>query len=352
MSAADIAVVAADAIVAAGLGWWFFGPKPAAEAAETGGVQEIRVRVRGGYAPSRIHARPGLPVRLIFDRQETGDCTSRVVFPGLGISADLPAFTQTAVNLPAQAPGEYGFACGMNMIHGLLTVNGKPGHAGTGPGVDAPAAEVTATPGGSAGPQAATITVDGGYHPDRVLARAGAPLGLEFDRREEGACSGHVVFPGLGVEADLAAGKRTVVDLPALAEGRYEFTCGMGMLHGEIEATGPGPRAQPPPATAPVIVPPVVPDCCAVPRPAAGEDAEAAERRAEITDLARRVAVGTVLTIPVLFGVMASDFFHPAWLPGILVSPWFGLALPRCSPTPAGRSTAPAGWAWPTAPPT
>ena len=34
MSTADIAVVAADAAVAAGLGWWFFGPKPAAEAAE------------------------------------------------------------------------------------------------------------------------------------------------------------------------------------------------------------------------------------------------------------------------------------------------------------------------------
>ncbi|HUY48860.1 MAG TPA: copper-translocating P-type ATPase, partial [Streptosporangiaceae bacterium] len=60
-------------------------------------------------------------------------------------------------------------------------------------------------------------------------------------------------------------------------------------------------------------------------RPAGGEDAEAAERRAEITDLARRVAVGTVLTIPVLFGVMANDFFHPGWLPGILVNPWFGL---------------------------
>ena len=342
----------------------------AAEAAVTDGVQEIRVRVRGGYTPSRIHARPGVPVRLIFDRQESGDCTSRVVFPDLGISAGLPAFTQTAVDLPAQAPGEYGFACGMNMIHGLLAVDGTAGRTGTapaagpasstlaGPGGDAPAAAVTATPGGPAGPQAATITVDGGYHPGRVLARAGLPVRLEFDRREEGACSGHVVFPGLGIEADLAGHDRTVVNLPALAEGRYEFTCGMGMLHGVIEATGedraqagPGPRRQPEqargepdqpagdhgggraatgPATAgaaAVIVPPAVTDCCAVPRPAAGEDADAAERRAELADLARRVAVGTVLTIPVLFGVMANDFFHPAWLPAILVNPWFGLAM-------------------------
>ena len=40
----------------------------------------------------------------------------------------------------------------------------------------------------------------------------------------------------------------------------------------------------------------------------------------------RLVAVGAVLTIPVLFGVMAQDFFHPAWLPAILTNPWFGLA--------------------------
>ncbi len=125
MNAADIAVVAADVAVAAGLSWWFFGPKPTAEAAEAEGVQEIRVRVHGGYTPSRIHARPGVPVRLIFDRQESGDCTSRVVFPDLGISADLPAYAKTAVDLPAPAPGEYGFACGMNMIHGVLAVDGS-----------------------------------------------------------------------------------------------------------------------------------------------------------------------------------------------------------------------------------
>ena len=76
-----------------------------------------------------------------------------------------------------------------------------------------------------------------------------------------------------------------------------------------------------------VIVPAWRPTAPPVPRPAAGGDAEAAERRAEIADLARRVAVGTVLTIPVLFGVMASDFFHPAWLPAILINAWFALAM-------------------------
>lgn len=89
MSLSDVLVIAAVVMAVAALAWWFFGPKPAAEAELAGGVQEIRVRVRGGYAPSRIHARPGVPVRLVFDRQESGDCTSRVVFPDLGVSADL-----------------------------------------------------------------------------------------------------------------------------------------------------------------------------------------------------------------------------------------------------------------------
>jgi Cu+-exporting ATPase len=229
------------------------------------------------------------------------------------------------VDLPAQGPGEYGFACGMNMIHGLLAVDGSA---------------AAAPAGGPGAPQAATITVEGGYHPDRVLARAGAPLRLEFDRREEGACSQHVVFPALGVEADLAAHQRTVVDLPALAEGRYEFACGMDMLHGSIEVIEPEPVGgeagfQAVPASgqpterrpAPVVVPPVVPDSSARPEPAPGEDTEAAERRAEIADLTRRVIVGAILTAPVVFGVMAKDFFHPAWLPGILTNDWFSLGL-------------------------
>jgi P-type Cu+ transporter len=177
-----------------------------------------------------------------------------------------------------------------------------------------------------------------------------------FDRRDDSPCSEQVVFGDAGVEAELAAHALTTVDLPALAPGSHEFTCGMGMLHGTVEVTEPGPAGEglsPAPAeqatpgaaedTAarsrakkadgrrrrkPVVVPPMVDDCCAVPRPASGEDSEAAERRAEIADLARRVIVGSVLTIPVLFGVMAWDFGgHPGWVPSILVNAWFGLAM-------------------------
>ena len=123
MSASDIVVVAVDLMVAAGLGWWFFGPKKTTTSELEGGVQTVHVTVRGGYSPNRISARTGVPLRLVFDRQESGDCTSRVVFPDLGVSAELPAFAQTVVEIVPDAPGVYAFACGMNMNHGVLTVD-------------------------------------------------------------------------------------------------------------------------------------------------------------------------------------------------------------------------------------
>ncbi len=352
MNVSDVAVVAADVVAAAGLGWWFFGPKPATEAAVAGGVQEVRVTVRGGYVPNRIRVKAGVPVRIVFDRQESGDCTSRVVFPDFGVSADLPAFGQASLELTPAEPGEYGFACGMNMIHGVLIAAAADG-SGNGDATDAADAEAAVAepePGGAA--QRATIVVDGGYHPSRVLARAGQPLRLVFDRREDGACSDRVVFPGAGVEADLAAYGRTAVTLPVLPPGSHDFGCGMGMLHGTVEITQAPPAGaaagaaaggtghghgdnggQPVRAHArgPVTVAPIIENGVAHPAPVPTADAgdvEAAERRAEITDLIRRVAVGSVLTLPVLFGVMAWDFGgHPGWVPSVLINAWFGLGM-------------------------
>ncbi|MEZ5077286.1 MAG: heavy metal translocating P-type ATPase [Solirubrobacterales bacterium] len=58
----------------------------------------------------------------------------------------------------------------------------------------------------------------------------------------------------------------------------------------------------------------------------ADEEAETA-RREEIADLSRRVAVGAVLTAPVLFAMMASELFDATWVPGFLLNHWFQLAM-------------------------
>src|SRR6516225_6947587 len=128
MNVADISVLLAAAAAIGGLGWFFFGPRRARSAQLEGGVQRVVVTVKGGYSPDVITARQGVPLEMVFDRQESGDCTSRVVFPDLTVSAALPAFEQTTVRLAPASSGTFGFACGMNMVHGTLVVEsaGEP----------------------------------------------------------------------------------------------------------------------------------------------------------------------------------------------------------------------------------
>lgn len=129
MPVADVIVVVVAVGLIAVLGWYFFGPRKAGTVRVEDGVQRVDVTVRGGYSPNLIKVRQGTPVELVFDRQEAGECTSRVVFPDLRVGAGLPAHTRTTVRLSPERPGTYGFACGMNMIHGTLVVEPADGGA-------------------------------------------------------------------------------------------------------------------------------------------------------------------------------------------------------------------------------
>jgi len=51
------------------------------------------------------------------------------------------------------------------------------------------------------------------------------------------------------------------------------------------------------------------------------------ESGAERRDLTRRLIVGAILTAPVVFAMMAHEFFDPPWLPSILLNHWLQLAL-------------------------
>jgi Cu+-exporting ATPase len=128
MNTADLIVIGIIVLSAAGLVWFFFGGRPAARRAEVvEDIQRVTVVLRGGYTPARIEAVQGVPLQITFDRQESGDCTSRVVFPDLGISRALPAFEHTTVELLPDRVGEFGFSCAMNMVHGMLSVKAAAG---------------------------------------------------------------------------------------------------------------------------------------------------------------------------------------------------------------------------------
>jgi Cu+-exporting ATPase len=150
MSVADMTVLLTSLAAIVGLGWFFFAPRQVHTAELTRGVQRVDVTVRGGYHPDLIRVKQGVPVELIFDRRESGECTSRVVFGDFALSAALPAFKRTTVRvIPAKA-GSFRFACGMNMVHGTLLVD---------PAVDADAAQA---PPGADGSRVAPVEAEPG----------------------------------------------------------------------------------------------------------------------------------------------------------------------------------------------
>lgn len=126
MDATDLGVIAAGLAAITWVNWYFFlARRPAAQAAAGArGRQEITIVVQGGYEPSEVRVKKGVPLRLVFDRRETSGCSEEVVLPDFGIKKFLPAFQKTTVELTPEKAGSYEFTCGMSMLRGKLTVEG------------------------------------------------------------------------------------------------------------------------------------------------------------------------------------------------------------------------------------
>ncbi|KRL13302.1 cupredoxin domain-containing protein [Schleiferilactobacillus perolens] len=106
------------------IGWWFFGHHETAAVAakieKTG--QDAQVLVSGGYAPETVVLKQGLPAKLTFLRKDPSTCLDHVVFPDMGINDFLPQDQAHTIDIDTTKPGEYEFACGMNMFHGKLII--------------------------------------------------------------------------------------------------------------------------------------------------------------------------------------------------------------------------------------
>jgi plastocyanin domain-containing protein len=124
MDPSEITVTLGGLAAIGGVVWYFFlGERKQVRAeAGAGGVQRVKVVVKGGYAPDVIVVEQGRPVRLDFYRDETSSCSDTVVFGDFGIARPLPAFQTTPVEFVPEKAGEFTFTCGMNMLRGKLVV--------------------------------------------------------------------------------------------------------------------------------------------------------------------------------------------------------------------------------------
>lgn len=106
------------------IAWWFFGnhAEEGKRAQQKAGYQEIEVEVMGGYTPGTIILKKDVPARIVFNRKDPSSCLDQVVFPDFGVHADLPMNDRYVVEITPHEKGEFGFACGMNMMHGQMIV--------------------------------------------------------------------------------------------------------------------------------------------------------------------------------------------------------------------------------------
>jgi plastocyanin domain-containing protein len=87
------------------------------------------------------------------------------------------------------------------------------------------------------GVQAVAVTVRGGYEPDTIVVKAGAPVRLDFIRRESSLCSEMVVFDEIERTATLPEGETVSVEFTPETPGEISFHCQMGMLRGKVVVT-------------------------------------------------------------------------------------------------------------------
>jgi plastocyanin domain-containing protein len=84
------------------------------------------------------------------------------------------------------------------------------------------------------GIQEIRVMVKGGYTPDVIVVKRGIPVRMDFYRDETESCSEEIVFGDFNIRKSLPAFKTTSIEFVPEKAGEYVFTCGMGMLRGEL----------------------------------------------------------------------------------------------------------------------
>lgn len=96
---------------------------PAPPSVSADGTRTIPINVNdAGYDPGQITATPGEKLELEFTRRSKGVCGEQVKVDG-GPVIDLPLDKPVKIAVTAPASGKLGFACGMDMMTGVIVVN-------------------------------------------------------------------------------------------------------------------------------------------------------------------------------------------------------------------------------------
>jgi cobalt-zinc-cadmium efflux system membrane fusion protein len=98
-------------------------PAPSSDGRSPEPAQTAKVVVsERGYEPAKVTLRAGTPARITFVRTTDKTCGTEVVFPSLNIKRALPLNEPVVIEFTPAKAGDIAFACGMNMLKGVVVV--------------------------------------------------------------------------------------------------------------------------------------------------------------------------------------------------------------------------------------
>lgn len=94
-----------------------------AEGTVKNGVRTVEMQVtEDGFVPSKIKANKGEKLRLLITRKTDHTCAKEIVIKEAGIDTKLPLDKTVTVVVTPKKSGELKYACGMDMITGVIFI--------------------------------------------------------------------------------------------------------------------------------------------------------------------------------------------------------------------------------------
>ncbi len=246
------------------------------------GKQVIKMNASArGYSPNYFKIKAGLPVRWEITDTGTSGCTNAVISNSLFTGQiDLTPGQVSVKEFTAPTkPGKYKFSCWMGMVTGTMevvnnstsatpntlnntlvnsnTVNtnqpqtipsqgscsGSSGGCGCGGGGKRPVINQQTT---QVNPNEnniqlvkATYTQAEDVQPNNITVKAGVPVRLEVDPKEDATgCMSTIMIPGFYNTPQLIrAGQKIIMEFTPSETGDYLITCAMGVPHAYLKVT-------------------------------------------------------------------------------------------------------------------
>ena len=87
-------------------------------------AQVVEIAVTGqGFVPAAAKVKAGRPVKLVVTRRTERTCATEIVIKDYGVNQPLPLNQSVEVTFTPKKAGPVRYACGMDMIAGVLTVD-------------------------------------------------------------------------------------------------------------------------------------------------------------------------------------------------------------------------------------